>query len=137
MINIQQPRRLRRNQPAQGSLPFNKRQAAQVPAIEPDAIERIEVRIGAAVQQRLELGVAGGVQGHDLAVQDDFVGANGGGNGRGQGWEALESVTIARNEAAAAAGPDVGDCAEPIPLQFEQPIGVVERCGETGRGGWG
>ncbi len=51
MIDVKKPRWLRRDDSSEDALAFDHRQAEQAPAFQPEAVEGIEVRLGAAVEQ--------------------------------------------------------------------------------------
>jgi hypothetical protein len=54
--------RLRRHQALQNALPLDESQGAEIAAIEPQAIEGVEVRIAATAEERAKLRAAGGVE---------------------------------------------------------------------------
>lgn len=61
------------NQKAQHSFPFDKRNLAQVFAVDPEQIERIEERGGSTEQQFVELAMAVAIQTDYLTIQDGVI----------------------------------------------------------------
>ncbi len=84
------------------------------------------MRLGALVQERVELSTAGGIETDNLAVEHGAVLADGGAKGIAQAGERPELVIVPGHQATGATL-DVRHCPKAVPFQFEQPLGMVER----------
>src|ERR1051325_11093679 len=126
MGKVLQARSSARDDSTQHPLPLYERQAPQVSTVEPEAVEGDEARLSAAVEERAEERTPVSIQTNHLAVEDGVAYAPerdrdlGGERG-----EALERVAVAGDEAAPTAF-DVGERPEPVELQLEEPVAVVE-----------
>jgi hypothetical protein len=115
-----------RDDSTQHPLPLDQRQIAQVPAIEPQAVERHEAGVAAAVEERIEQRAAIPIQTDDLAVEDHVLDApEGACDLGGERGEALEGVTVARDETTLTVL-DVGESPKPVELEFKEPVAMVE-----------
>jgi hypothetical protein len=125
VVSIEQPRWLRRNQRPENALAFLKGQRGQVPAIEIDHVEGIEVLLITPPEQVIKLRSARLVKAHDFTVQNDRVWHARRKIAR-QPPSAFVDVAFPADEATNAAF-DIGEGAEAIVLHLEQPVGTLER----------
>ncbi len=97
------------------------------PSFEGEQVERDQLLRGASPEQVIELRAPGRVQVDDLAVKHSVV-LDRRGNALAQPAERLVGVAVARDQLAPATV-DVGQRAEAVVLQFEDPVRVIERLG--------
>jgi hypothetical protein len=121
-----QARSSARDDSTQHPLPLDERKAPQVSAIQPKDIERHEKGGTAAVEECVEQRATVAVQADYLTVEDGVAHASERDCdlGRERG-EALEGVAVAGDETTPAVL-DVGERPEPVELQLEQPVAMVE-----------
>jgi hypothetical protein len=65
-------------------------------------------------------------QAHNLAIEQNRLAIDRGGDELRQASEARERVPVARHESAVSIL-DLGHCAEAVMLQFKQPVWIAER----------
>src|SRR5262245_32472350 len=111
---VENARRSLRDHAAKRPLPLGEREIAEVPALEPEEVERHEARLCTAKEQRVELRPAVHSEAGELAVEDR-IGLDGAPELLGDQVEALERVPVPRDQSRVPPG-DVREGAEPIVL---------------------
>ncbi len=112
-------------------LPLNERQRPQILTIKPQQIEGVEEGLTPAREQHIELTDAVRIEAHDLAIENcipdrELV------ERLLQRVERFELIAVAGDQLALVAF-DVSQCSEPVVLEFEDVVRVVERLRNAGQ----
>jgi hypothetical protein len=118
-------RRYARHDARESALALMERQASHIFAIQPEQIERHEVRPLATEHQVVEVTPAVRLKTNDLAVEDRLVAANSVRELRREVRPGPVFSAAPRNELALMSV-DVGERAKAVPLHFVHPVWMVE-----------
>jgi hypothetical protein len=122
----------RRGEIPQEALTFQEGHAPEIPTIEPQQIKGAKGRDRLPAHQPPKLRFAIRPQAGDFAIEDRCT-WNDSANCRAEIREPLERVSVPGNELAPASF-DIGHRSPPVILQFENPIGMIERRMEPRQG---
>jgi hypothetical protein len=115
-----------RHDALEDSLSLLERAITYVLTVQPQHVERHEMRPLATKQQRPEFRTTLGVQADHFAIENRLVAAHRVRELRVQVWPVLERVPVAGDELGVMAI-DIGERPEAVVLQFVNQIGMVER----------
>src|SRR5262249_40681151 len=115
----------------QHRLPFEKRQNADILAVQVEQIKRDEDALSLAEEQSAEVRPAGVIEAGDLTIEHGVLDAQVFGEPRREFSAATKDVSIPRNQLASTVC-DVSERPEAVDLQFVDEVVGVERLGAAG-----
>ena len=111
---------------AQLRLALQKRLRPQIPAVQPQKIERVIARLAAAGDELVEVRAAVGVQYHTLTIQNGALSFQTAQGLLEQRIKLMESLPLARHQLRLVAV-DVQHAAKAVVLQLVDPVGMADR----------
>ena len=111
---------------AQLPLALQKRLRPQIPAAQPQKIERVIARLAAAGHELVEVRAAVGVQYHTLTIQNGALSFQTAQGLLEQRIKLMEFLPLARQQLRLAAV-DVQHAAKAVVLQLVDPVGMADR----------
>ena len=111
---------------AQLPLALQKRLRPQIPAVQPQKIERVIARLAAAGHELVEVRAAVGVQYHTLTIQNGALSFQTAQGLLEQRIKLMEFLSLARHQLRLVAV-DVQHAAKAVVLQLVDPVGMADR----------